>query len=138
MPRYLLVLRDNGQFPTDLSPQEIQAIIGRYMQWGNRLRDKGLLGPSDKLRDGTGRVVRRTGDSVSITDGPFAEAKEIVGGYYTLTAASYDEAVRLTNDHPHLELGHDRDQGDRRDGVAAGRRRSSTCSATTPAGSSRH
>jgi hypothetical protein len=105
MPRYLLLLRDNSQFPTDLSPQEMQAIIGRYMQWGNRLREQGLLRGSDKLRDSEGRVMRRNGDKLSVTDGPFAEAKEIVGGFYIIEAASYDEALRQCNDHPHLDWG---------------------------------
>jgi hypothetical protein len=105
MPRYLLLLRDSGQFPTDLSPQEMQAIIGRYMQWGNRLRDKGLLKGSDKLRDGEGRVMRRNGGNLSVTDGPFAEVREIVGGFYMIEAANYEEALAHCNDHPHLDWG---------------------------------
>jgi hypothetical protein len=105
MPRYLLLLRDSGQFPTDLSPQEMQAIIGRYMQWGNRLREKGLLKGSDKLRDGEGRIMRRQGDKMTVTDGPFADAKEVVGGFYMIEAANYDEALRHCNDHPHLDWG---------------------------------
>jgi hypothetical protein len=105
MARYLLLLRDNGQFPKDLSPQEMQAIISRYVQWGNRLREQGLLDASDKLRDGEGRVARKSGGKVGVTDGPFVEAKEIVGGFYIIKAASYEEALRQINDHPHLDWG---------------------------------
>jgi hypothetical protein len=105
MPRYLLVLRDNGQFPTDLSPQEMQAIIGRYMQWGQRLREQGLLKASDKLKDGEGRIMRRDGGKVAVTDGPFAESREIVGGFYLIEAKNYDDAVGRCQDHPHLEWG---------------------------------
>ena len=40
-----------------------------------------------------------------ITDGPFTETHEVLGGYYIIEAADYDEAVKLTLDHPHLEYG---------------------------------
>jgi hypothetical protein len=39
------------------------------------------------------------------TDGPYSETKEVLGGYYTIEAASYEEAVLRANDHPHLEYG---------------------------------
>jgi hypothetical protein len=40
-----------------------------------------------------------------VTDGPYSETKEVLGGYYTIEAANYDEAVQRTLDHPHLEHG---------------------------------
>jgi hypothetical protein len=38
-------------------------------------------------------------------DGPYAEAKEVVGGYYQIEAESYAEAIELCEDHPHLKYG---------------------------------
>jgi len=49
--------------------------------------------------------MRRNSSSVAITDGPFAEAKEIIGGYFIVQANSYDEAVGLAKDCPHLDFG---------------------------------
>ena len=40
-----------------------------------------------------------------VTDGPYSETKEVLGGYYLIEAANYDEAVRRCKDHPHLEHG---------------------------------
>jgi hypothetical protein len=40
-----------------------------------------------------------------VTDGPFSESREVLGGYYTIEADNYDAAVKLTMDHPHVEFG---------------------------------
>ncbi|HXE58837.1 MAG TPA: YciI family protein [Gemmatimonadales bacterium] len=105
MPKYLLLLRDSGEFPAGLGADEIRGIIQRYVAWSDRLRAAGRLLAAEKLRDGEGRVMRRTGSRNGVTDGPFSEAKEVVGGFYLLDAGSYEEAVRLAEDSPHLEFG---------------------------------
>lgn len=100
MPQFVLVLRDSGSFPTDISPEEIQAIIGRYNDWNARMGGRG-----QKLRDGEGRVVVRKDSGVTITDGPYIESKEVVGGYMIVEAESYDDVLRHCQDSPHLEFG---------------------------------
>ena len=50
-------------------------------------------------------MIRSVGGKPKATDGPYSETKEILGGYYTIEAANYDEAVKLTLDHPTLEYG---------------------------------
>jgi hypothetical protein len=96
MAKFALMLRDSG-LPPGLSPEELQAILGRYRTWSQKA---GRVG-GEKLRDRRGRVMK--GDSV--TDGPYAESKEIMGGFMIIEARDYDEAVRLCRDHPHLEFG---------------------------------
>jgi hypothetical protein len=49
--------------------------------------------------------MRSEAGQTRTTDGPYSETKEILGGYYTIEAASYDEAVQLSHGHPHLEIG---------------------------------
>ena len=97
MARFVLMLRDNGAFPTDMSAEEMQAIIGRYKAWGDKVRTTG----GNKLKDGEGRVIKRG----SVTDGPYVESKEVIGGFQIIEARDYDEAVRLSKDHPHLDFG---------------------------------
>ena len=41
----------------------------------------------------------------TVTDGPYSETKEVLGGYYLIEAADYDQAVERASDHPHLEYG---------------------------------
>src|SRR4051812_10613915 len=96
MPRFALILRYAG-FSPDLSPEEIQAILNRYRAWMQKNPRVG----GEKLQERGGRVMRKSG----VTDGPYAESKEIIGGFSIIDARDYDEAVRLCRDHPHLEFG---------------------------------
>jgi hypothetical protein len=68
------------------------------------LRQGGLLVDSHKLTDGDGRVVRRDGGRVRVAEGPYAVG-EVLGGYFTITAPTYDDAIRRLEDCPHLEFG---------------------------------
>ena len=90
-----------------MSPQEIQQTFAKYRAWRTRLSDAGRLVGGQKLEDTDGRVMRTSGDSkeIRITDGPFAESKELVGGFFLVSAESYQEAVELCHDSPHLEFG---------------------------------
>lgn len=99
MPQFVLMLRDNG-FPEDISAEEIQEIIERYRVWSERVGAKG-----QKLADGEGRIVARKDGGVTITDGPYAESKEVIGGYFVVDAPSYDHATKLVEDCPHLDFG---------------------------------
>lgn len=105
MSQYMLVLRDNPETFRTLSPEEIQRVIQKYVAWGNSLRQRGLLVGSAKLTDGDARVMRRDGSRVRVTDGPYSEAKEVLGGYFTIQADSYDQAVDRCKDCPHLDFG---------------------------------
>ena len=100
MARFVLMLRDSEWNPQELSPEDIQQVIERYNTWSRKIRANG-----HKLRDAEGRVVRRNGSGLAVTDGPYAEAKEIIGGIMMVEAADYDEAVRLCQESPHLDFG---------------------------------
>lgn len=105
MSRFMLILRDEVGWDSGASPEQIQKIIQKYTEWSGGLEQKGKLAGGEKLVDRTGRVVRRSGDGLDATDGPFAEAKEVVGGYFVIQAESYDEAVEISRDCPHLAFG---------------------------------
>ena len=105
MPQYMLLLYDNpaqvAQFRA-FSPEEMQKAIEKYMAWAKKPFTKG----SQRLAENDpGRVIRSQNGQQRVTDGPYGETKEVLGGYYVIEAANYDEAVQLTRDHPHLEHG---------------------------------
>ncbi|HZP39768.1 MAG TPA: YciI family protein [Methylomirabilota bacterium] len=102
MAKFLMLSRGAAITP-DMSPAEIQRILERYRDWTERVRRAGNLLSGEKLRVGEGRVVRGRQGQPVITDGPYTESKEIVGGYWLLEAASYDEVVAMLKDHPGLE-----------------------------------
>lgn len=100
MPQYMLLLYDDPSNWQKLSPEETQQAMGKYMAWGQKPFIKGGM----RLTADAGRVVRTDdGGKTAVTDGPYSETKEVLGGYYLIEAADYDEASRLSMDHPHLE-----------------------------------
>jgi hypothetical protein len=107
MSQYLLILRDDPAVFHKMSPQEIQQVFAKYVAWRTRMQEAGRLVGGNKLEDFTGRVLSKAGASAEmrITDGPFAESKELVGGYFMINADSYEDAVELCRDCPHLEYG---------------------------------
>src|SRR5688572_21497417 len=100
MPQFVLLLRDNG-FPNGRSPDEIQRVIEKYGEWMAKVKSVG----GQKLRDAEGRVIKKNGKGVSVTDGPYAEGREVMGGIIIVEAPDYASVVRMCNDCPHLEFG---------------------------------
>ena len=108
MPRYMLLLHESPTGPVvELSPEQIQAVIARYKAWRQGLGAR--IEAGEKLKEEGGRALRREGGApggkVRVIDGPYTEAKEILGGYFLLQARSYDEAVKLSETCPHLDFG---------------------------------
>ena len=105
MPQYMLLLHDSGTMPPDLSPSDMQAIIQRYIDWRTKVAANGRKVEGHKLRDGEGRLLQGKVGAPVITDGPYVEAKEVIGGLFMIEARDYNEAVKLASDCPHLDFG---------------------------------
>jgi hypothetical protein len=95
---YLILSR--GQWDKDATRDEIQGAIDRFYAWYDRLVSEGRIGPGHRLAR-EGKVVSRQ----AATDGPFAEAKEVVGGYWFIRANSLEEAARIAAENPCLAYG---------------------------------
>ena len=97
--QFLLLLRQphTGPGPT---PAQLQEIMGHFKVWMDGLHAKGVVAGTNGLAP-TGRILREPGGTV-ITDGPYAEATEIVGGYILINAANLDEAVAIARGCPGL------------------------------------
>lgn len=104
MPEFLLVLRDHEQRWDEFTPEEFQAIIGRFMAWNDALKEREQLVGNGKLTADLGRTVRSRGERV-VVDGPFAEAKEAIGGYYRVQCGDLDAAVAIASECPILTYG---------------------------------
>ena len=103
MQTYYLILRDEPTAFEGVSPSDMQAIVQRYVKW-REANTAGVTG-GQKLADGQGRVLRRKSGALSVSDGPFVEAKEILGGFFVIEAESYDAAQAIAVTCPHLEFG---------------------------------
>ncbi|PWK81575.1 YciI family protein [Fulvimonas soli] len=98
LSEFLVISR--GQWDADRSPEEIQDAIDRFYEWHDRLVAAGRMKPGQRLARER-RMVSRQG----VTDGPFAEAREVVGGYWFILAADLDEAAALVAGNPCLACG---------------------------------
>lgn len=102
MKDFLLVFRNDYKARPKASPEAMQAEMKQWMDWiggiaaQNKLADKGAPLGSE------GRVVRP--DNV-VTDGPYTEIKELIGGYIAVRAGSFDEAAELAKGCPILHYG---------------------------------
>ncbi|MBS0330162.1 MAG: hypothetical protein JSR30_09930 [Proteobacteria bacterium] len=89
-----------GKWDSDKSPEEIQRAIDAFYVWHDRLVQEGRLKPGQRLAT-QARLVSRSG----VKDGPYAEAKEVIGGYWFFCAANLQEAVTLASQNPCLACG---------------------------------
>lgn len=105
MPEYLLLLHERPADFAGFGPEDFEKIIGEYIAWRHKLEAEGKFAGGQKLRDEGGRHLAGWDGDFRITDGPYAEAKEVIGGFFTINAADYDEAVAISKDCPHLKYG---------------------------------
>lgn len=105
MPDFILLLNRPACAAPALAPDEVSAITKEYMGWSDRMRAEGHLKAGEKLTFDAGRVMRPAGGRVVTTDGPFAESKELLGGFFLIAAKDYDEACRLAETCPHFKYG---------------------------------
>lgn len=106
MPKFILLLHEGvDALPADISPDQIQAIIQRYVAWRAKVQQNGRKVEGHKLTDGQGRVMKGSPGSAKVTDGPYAEAREVIGGLFIVEAKNYEEVVELSKDCPHLDFG---------------------------------
>jgi hypothetical protein len=102
MAKFMFLLRENPADSANISPQEIQAIIAKYKKWSSEMGAKGKLVGGDKLTDEGGRHLKLSKGKALATDGPFVEAKDLIGGYFMIDAVDYAEAEKIAETCPHL------------------------------------
>lgn len=97
-----LLLFYNSDWHQDLSPEQIQSTMSQWRSWFDGLVSQGKCRGGHPLSD-EGKVV--SGKARAVSDGPFAESKETICGYFFLQAVDFDEAVTIARDCPALAYG---------------------------------
>jgi hypothetical protein len=92
--QYMLLIYGSGDSWQELTPEQQQAIGAEYFAFTEELRSSGKMVAGDALQPiSTATSVRiRDGETLT-TDGPFAETKEVLGGYYLIDVETLDEAL---------------------------------------------
>jgi hypothetical protein len=96
---YLVISR--GEWDETLSRDEIQSTIDQFYIWLDRLVDEGKMKRGQRLTDEGKTIARKN----VITDGPFGESKEVIGGYWSILADNLDEAAEIAKGSPCLDCG---------------------------------
>jgi len=92
--RYLITIYGDESGWNDATPEEAQQIMAAYGAFGQKAQAAGvLLGGEGLQPTSTATTVRVRGDETLTTDGPFAETREQLGGYYLLDCKDLDEAI---------------------------------------------
>ncbi len=99
---YIIFFRGNN-WDKNLSPEELQKVTSDFMAWFERLSVEGIAKGGAPLEAETRVVSASTGRVHS--DGPFAESKEAIGGFFLLQVGSMDEAVEIAKQCPTLKYG---------------------------------
>jgi hypothetical protein len=101
MSQYLLLLYHDPSGFQRMNPEQQKAAEAKYRAWMER---PGTI-DAKRLAADPGRVIRPNNGAPHVTDGPYSETKEHLGGFYLIEADSYDAAVEAARTHPHVEFG---------------------------------
>jgi hypothetical protein len=104
--RYMLLICTDESGVAALSPAEGEAIMSEYMKFGEEMTKRGVLVTGERLHPTTDAttVQVRNGETVT-SDGPFAETKEQIGGFYLVDCKDLDEAIEIAAKIPGARVG---------------------------------
>jgi hypothetical protein len=102
MKDYLLVYRADFSFMPNRTPEEMQALSKRWMDWLGSIAAQNKLTDRGNRLESTGKVIKNDN---TVTNGPYAEIKESIGGYSIVKAGSYEAAIELAKGCPVLKVG---------------------------------
>jgi hypothetical protein len=104
MAQFMLLLYQAPNYNTDLPREKMMEMTRKYMTWADALRQKGQMLGGEKLTASGGRQLRSSGGKLVASDGPYAEAKDVVGGYFVIEAKDLAEAEAIARECPHMAL----------------------------------
>ena len=101
MEKFMLIF--HGGQTSGMSPEEMQSNMGRWMAWIDKLAKEEMYVTGEPLLPG-GKLMTGKGGK-TVTDGPYTEGKEVVGGFFIIKAKDMNEAVAISKDCPDFDLG---------------------------------
>ncbi|MFV9550835.1 YciI family protein [Algibacter sp. PT7-4] len=102
MKNFMMIFVGKEYADLGLSPENMQGRMEKWFAWGDKMEKAGILRGGEAL---TPQIRRITGENRTVTDLTSAEVKEIIGGYYLITANNFDEVQEIAKDFPDYDLG---------------------------------
>ena len=104
--RYALLICTDESAMEAVSPEEAQESMQKYLAFGEEMGRRGVLQGGERLRPTTDATTVRVRDGEVVTsDGPFAETKEQIGGFYLVDCKDLDEAIEVASKIPGAHVG---------------------------------
>jgi hypothetical protein len=100
MEKFMLIF--HGGMSPDQSPEVMQAQMGKWMAWIEKLNKDGKYVAGEPLLPG-GKLI--SDKKKIVTDGPYTEGKEVVAGFFLINAENMEEAVAISDDYPDYDYG---------------------------------
>jgi hypothetical protein len=100
MEKFMLIF--HGGMDQSASPEQMQAQMGKWMAWIEKLNKSSQYVSGEPLLPGGKKIA---GKNKTVTDGPYTEGKEVVGGYFLINAKDMNDAVKISEDYPDYENG---------------------------------
>jgi len=104
MSQFLYLIRREGADFSKYSAADFQELLKKYQAWTQKLKSEGRFLAGEKLSNNLGKSLRGKATEI-IVDGPYADSKEAIGGYYLIEAKDLDEAVEVAKGCPSLTYG---------------------------------
>ncbi len=104
--RYLCLIYLDETVMASLPPREMESLNRRHLEYNDELLDRGVFVEAEALQPAAATTcVRVRNGKVALTDGPYAEAKEMVAGFYLIEARDLNDAVQVASRLPAAPLG---------------------------------
>ena len=101
MKDFMMIFMGRDYQAMGLSPEQMQERMGKWFAWNQKMQAQGVVKHGEALQPGGKHI---NGNRNTVSDGPFAAGKELIGGYYVIQAADLDGAVEIAKDFPDFDL----------------------------------
>lgn len=102
MKNFMMIFIGKEYVDLGLTEEDVQARMEKWFAWGNKMEQAGILRGGEAL---TTQIRRIVGQDRTVADLTSADVKEIVGGYYLVSAKDFDEVQEIAQDFPDYDLG---------------------------------
>ena len=104
--QYMLLINDDPSAWAEMSEEQVNAVMGEYFAYSAAIREEGIFVDGNALKGPeTAHTVRMRDGKKLVADGPFAETKELVGGYYVVDCDTLDQALDAAARIPSARFG---------------------------------